>query len=65
MGIVRSAFRSWRAKRRRKRILQQIIPDEELDEMDLPPDIRSSKYINRPSFSLPLMTNNFRRFNAR
>lgn len=49
----------------RRRLLQQVIPEDEVQGMDLPPDIRSSKYINRPSFSLPLMANNFRRFNAR
>ena len=62
---IRSTVRKWRAKRRQHRLLQQVIPDEEVEEMDLAPDVRSSKYINRPSFSLPLMTNNFRRFNAR
>ena len=62
---VMTTMRIWRAKRRRRRLLQQVIPEEEVDELDLPTDVRSSKYINRPSFSLPLMTNNFRRFNAR
>jgi len=50
------------------KILQQVIPSAEDvdDEMDAPPiDRRSSKYVSRPAFSLPLMTNNFRRFNAR
>ncbi|KAL9637870.1 MAG: hypothetical protein Q9164_001925 [Protoblastenia rupestris] len=47
------------------KLLQQVLPEEEVEELHLPPDIRSSKYINRPRFSLPLMTNNFRRFNAR
>lgn len=65
MAILRSFFKAWRAKRRRRRLLQQVIPEEEVEELDLPPDVRSSKYINRPSFSLPLMTNNFRGFNAR
>ena len=65
MAILKSSIRAWRAKRRRRRLLQQFIPEEEVEELDLPPDVRSSKYINRPSFSLPLMTNNFRRFNAR
>ena len=65
MTKLRSSIRAWRAKRMRRRLLQQVIPEEEVEEMDLTPDVRSSKYINRPSFSLPLMTNNFRRFNAR
>ena len=65
MAILRSSIRAWQAKRRRRRLLQQVIPEEEVEELNLPPDVRSSKYINRPSFSLPLMTNNFRRFNAR
>lgn len=58
-------MRTWRAKRRRRRLLQQVIPDEDVEQLDSSPDVRSSKYINRPGFSLPLMTNNFRRFNAR
>ncbi len=62
---VRATVRKWHAERRRRRLLQQFIPEEEVEELDLPPDVRSSKYINRPSFSLPLMTTNFRRFNAR
>ena len=63
--IIKTSFKKWRAKRRRRRLLQQVIPEDEVDELDLPQDVRSSKYINRPSFSIPLMTNNFRRFNAR
>jgi hypothetical protein len=47
------------------RILAQIIPEEELDDVLEVADERSSKYTHRPSFSLPVMTNNFRRFNAR
>ena len=65
MVILRSSIRAWRAKRRRRRLLQQVIPEEEVEELNLPPDVRSSKYMSRPGFSLPLMTNNFRRFNAR
>ena len=61
---INTIFKKWRTKRKRRRLLQQVIP-EEIDELDLPQDVRSSKYINRPSFSIPLMTNNFRRFNAR
>ena len=62
---VKTSFKRWRAKRKRRRLLQQVIPEEDVDDLDLAQDVRSSKYINRPSFSLPLMTNNFRRFNAR
>lgn len=62
---LKATVKNWRAKRKRRRLLQQIIPEEEIHELDLPQDVRSSKFINRPSFSLPLMTNNFRRFNAR
>lgn len=49
------------------RILQQVIPGEDLaDVFKTPtPDREASKDANRPGFSLPLMTNNFRRFNAR
>ena len=45
--------------------MQQIIPVEDIGDEDAPVDERSSKYVQRPSFSLPLMTYNFRRFNAR
>ena len=66
MKIVKSTLKTWRAKRRRRRLLQQIIPIEDVDENGKAvQDKRSSKYIDRPGFSLPLMTNNFRRFNAR
>lgn len=68
MPIRKSAvivFRLWRAKRRRRRLMQQVIPQEDVGDEDAPLDERSSKYVQRPSFSLSLMTNNFRRFNAR
>ncbi|KEF57885.1 uncharacterized protein A1O9_05806 [Exophiala aquamarina CBS 119918] len=50
------------------KILQQVVPSSEDVDDDLggsPVDRRSSTYVSRPAFSLPLMTNNFRRFNAR
>lgn len=51
------------------RLLQQVLPHEEHGEEEdaeaIHIDRRSSKYVQRPGFSLPLMTNNFRRFNAR
>ncbi|KAG7009965.1 hypothetical protein G7Y79_00001g002370 [Physcia stellaris] len=47
------------------KLMQQVIPHENGDVVDDVLDERSSKYIRRPGFSLPLMTNNFRRFNAR
>ncbi len=47
------------------RVLQQVIPSEDSEVGEAPVDRRSSKYVRRPAFSLPLMTNNFRRFNAR
>ena len=63
---MKSTFKNWRAKRRRRRLLQQVIPTEDVDENgEVIEDKRSSKYIDRPGFSLPLMTNNFRKFNAR
>jgi Integral peroxisomal membrane peroxin len=39
------------------------VEDAGVAETDV--DRRSSSYVQRPAFSLPLMTNNFRRFNAR
>ncbi|KAL8828537.1 MAG: hypothetical protein Q9191_002528 [Dirinaria sp. TL-2023a] len=48
------------------KLMQQVIPVQEVgDDGEVRLDERSSKYIQRPSFSLPLMTKNFRRFNAR
>jgi hypothetical protein len=48
------------------KLLGQVIPDDIDDEAEEPVlNRRSSKYVQRPAFSLPLMTNNFRRFNAR
>lgn len=51
------------------KILAQVVPtDDDVDDdssPSTPVDRRSSKYVSRPAFSLPTMTNNFRRFNAR
>ncbi|MCJ1398558.1 hypothetical protein MMC11_001758 [Xylographa trunciseda] len=47
------------------KILQQVVPGESTENVETEADTRSSRYINRPGFSLPLMTVNFRRFNAR
>ncbi|KAI9784616.1 MAG: hypothetical protein M1839_001838 [Geoglossum umbratile] len=49
------------------KLLQQVIPTKEIEklsEMDVT-DTTSSFQAKRPGFSLPLMTSNFRRFNAR
>ncbi|KAK0258653.1 Peroxisome size and maintenance regulator [Friedmanniomyces endolithicus] len=57
-------------------IMSQIIPPDDLADTDdptdnptlspeTPKDRRSRAYVARPNFSLPLMTANFRRFNAR
>lgn len=65
---IRDSVRKWRAKRRH-RLLKQIVPPDEVGEdvANDPSDTASNKYLssNRPHFSLPLMTNNFRRFNSR
>lgn len=45
------------------RLLQQVIPTEE-DEIDASGD-KASASPQKPAFSLPVMANNFRRFNAR
>jgi len=43
-----------------------VIPEGDVEDDSEPAeDKRSSKQAKRPAFSLPLMTNNFRRFNAR
>lgn len=52
-------------------MLSYVVPSEALeeDEDDTKDskrvDRRSRKYVDRPTFSLPVMTSNFRRFNAR
>jgi hypothetical protein len=61
---MKQKFKKWRAKRR-DRLLQQVIPTEGAEDVEDEQDRISSKYLNRPGFSIPLMTNNFRRFNAR
>ncbi|MCJ1479248.1 hypothetical protein MMC13_007933 [Lambiella insularis] len=47
------------------KLLQQVIPLEDAQHVDVEPCTRASRHLNRPGFSLPLMTTNFRRFNAR
>ena len=52
--------------KRDARLLQQVLPPEDFDQPgEESSDKQSSKYVQRPGFSLPLMTSNFRRFNAR
>ena len=47
------------------RLLQQVLPSQDIPEGSSINDRRSRKYVDRPGFSLPVMSNNFRRFNAR
>lgn len=47
------------------RILEQVLPADEPADGTLHKDRRSRQYVDRPSFSLPLMSTNFRRFNSR
>lgn len=44
-------------------IFRQMMPQLEPEETK--PDPRSRQYVQRPDFSLPLMSRNFRRFNSR
>ncbi|CAI6332842.1 unnamed protein product [Periconia digitata] len=52
-------------------LLSSVLPSEDLDddETSLPnvqaKDRRSRTYVDRPNFSLPVMSSNFRRFNSR
>lgn len=50
-------------------ILAQVLPTADVslsgDESAGKKDRRSRKYVERPNFSIPLMSSNFRRFNAR
>ncbi|KAL1618466.1 Peroxisome size and maintenance regulator [Diplodia seriata] len=46
-------------------LLQQMIPGGDTDDGGRPKDRRSRKYVERPGFSIPTMSYNFRRFNSR
>ncbi|ORY13204.1 integral peroxisomal membrane peroxin-domain-containing protein [Clohesyomyces aquaticus] len=49
-------------------LLQQVLPSQDYDDDSQAPqkvDRRSRQYVDRPGFSLPVMSSNFRRFNAR
>jgi hypothetical protein len=62
---VKGSWKDWRAKRKRARVLQQVVPPENPDDGGDDTDLRATRHTSRPGFSLPLMTSNFRRFNAR
>ncbi|KAF2103458.1 hypothetical protein NA57DRAFT_52975 [Rhizodiscina lignyota] len=47
------------------RLLQRIIPSDDSPTDAPSSDRRSRPAVERPNFSIPLMSNNFRRFNAR
>ena len=47
------------------RLISQIIPSDDTISDSDPSNRGSRKNVDRPGFSLPLMSNNFRRFNAR
>jgi hypothetical protein len=48
------------------RLLEQVIPAGDVDNESVSGgDKRTIADVKRPAFSLPLMANNFRRFNAR
>ena len=63
---IEMGLRRWLAKKKKHRLLKQIIPQDELDGSI---SMSSSKVelpsTSRPAFSLPVMANNFRSFNAR
>lgn len=56
-----------KANRPPPRLLEQIIPSQTDDGTDnhAVADGPSTLHLERPGFSLPMMTSNFRRFNAR
>lgn len=63
---IKISYKKRRAKRCRRRLLQQVVPNADtVDEEVFSPVEESSRMVQRPGFSLPVMTNNFRRFNAR
>ncbi|KAJ5239901.1 hypothetical protein N7468_004520 [Penicillium chermesinum] len=47
------------------KLLQQVIPTDDDDDEPSPEDKAATASPKKPAFSLPVMTNNFRRFNAR
>lgn len=49
----------------RHRLLQQVIPADDDEDDAQAGDKAFTTSPKKPAFSLPLMTNNFRRFNAR
>ena len=49
----------------RRSIMEQVLPSDVEGDGDSKKDRRSRQYVDRPSFSLPMMSTNFRRFNAR
>ena len=59
----------WKGKKkaeRSSRLLQQVMPSDEAYKSDHESSPkRRNRNVDRPGFSLTLMTNNFRRFNAR
>lgn len=46
-------------------LLEQVFPAEAEDDGTPKKDRRSRQYVDKPQFSLPVMSANFRRFNAR
>lgn len=51
---------------KRDRLLQHVIPAEDGEaDGETTANRAGVAYVKRPPFSLPVMTNNFRRFNAR
>ncbi|KAF2014980.1 Pex24p-domain-containing protein [Aaosphaeria arxii CBS 175.79] len=47
-------------------LLQQVLPEQDYqDETPTIKDRRSRAYVDRPAFSIPTMSSNFRRFNSR
>ncbi|KAL1297240.1 hypothetical protein AAFC00_004801 [Neodothiora populina] len=46
-------------------LLEQVFPNEVDEDGHPKKDRRSRQYVDRPNFSLPMMSSNFRRFNAR
>ena len=63
---VKRLHKICKAKLPRHRLLQQVIPSENVGGGQTAVETEgSSTIIQRPGFSLPLMTANFRRFNAR
>ncbi|KAI9644073.1 Peroxisome size and maintenance regulator [Ciborinia camelliae] len=63
--ITRCSFCYFRILLTSSRLLQQVIPIEDLSENRKDATAAPTNFVERPAFNITTMSNNFRRFNAR